>query len=227
MGNLKLIYLYLTKERRQIALPSPFSLIKLNANLLKISLPQRWHIYCSINVWTEIGYRPAQSGAEKDETHMSLTAGEEYKVLVAVDFSPCSAHALKSARSIMGRKPDHMFVLHVIDDDFIEKCISSGIASAPQIKKTLFIEARERLKHFIQDQHLSNGTIEAVVTKGTPFLEINKKAIEKDVNIVIMGTHGTSGNMKSIFFGSTTERVLRFIKKPVLCVPIEEDRKDT
>jgi nucleotide-binding universal stress UspA family protein len=91
----------------------------------------------------------------------------------------------------------------------------------------LFIEARERLKHFIQDQHLSNGTIEAVVTKGTPFLEINKKAIEKDVDIVIMGTHGTSGNMKTIFFGSTTERVLRFIKKPVLCVPIEEDRKDT
>jgi len=157
---------------------------------------------------------------------MSLTAEEEYKVLVAVDFSPCSVHALKSAKSIMGRKPDHMVVLHVIDDDFIEKCISSRIASAPQIKKTLFIEAREKLKKFLQDQNLTNGSIEAEVTKGTPFLEINKKAIEKDVNIVIMGTHGTSGDMKTTFFGSTTERVLRFIKKPVLCVPIEEDRKE-
>jgi len=157
---------------------------------------------------------------------MSPPTGEEYKVLVAVDFSPCSAHALKSAKRIMGRKPDYIYVLYVIDNDFVEKCISSGIASAPQIKKTLFVEARERLKQFLQDQNLANSAIEAEVTKGTPFLEINKKAIEKDVDIVIMGTHGTSGDMKTIFFGSTTERVLRFIKKPVLCVPIEEDRKD-
>ena len=36
---------------------------------------------------------------------------KEYKVLVAVDFSPCSEHALKSSRLIMGRKPDHICVL--------------------------------------------------------------------------------------------------------------------
>ena len=151
---------------------------------------------------------------------------KEYKVLVAVDFSACSAHALKSSKLIMGRKPDHICVLHVIDNDFVEKCISSGLGTASQIKKTLFIEARERLKIFLQGQNLATNSIEVEVTGGTPFLEINRKAIEKDVDIVIMGTHGTSGDMKTTFFGSTTERVLRFIKKPVLCVPIEEDRKE-
>lgn len=151
---------------------------------------------------------------------------KEYKVLVAVDFSPCSVYALKSAKLIMGRKPDYICVLHVIDNDFVEKCISSGLGTASQIQKTLFIEAKGRLKKFLQDQNLATNSIEMEVTKGTPFLEINRKAIEKDVDIVIMGTHGTSGDMKTIFFGSTTERVLRFIKKPVLCVPIEEDRKE-
>ena len=151
---------------------------------------------------------------------------KEYKVLVAVDFSPCSEHALKSSRLIMGRKPDHICVLHVIDNDFIEKCIDSGLGTASQIKKTLFIKAKERLKKFIQDQNLEANSVEMEVTGGAPFLEINRKALEKDVDIVIMGTHGTSGDMKRIFFGSTTERVLRFIKRPVLCVPIEEDRKD-
>jgi nucleotide-binding universal stress UspA family protein len=29
----------------------------------------------------------------------------------------------------------------------------------------------------------------------------------------------------AIFFGSTAERVLRFVKRPVLCVPPEEDHK--
>ena len=66
---------------------------------------------------------------------------KEYKVLVAVDFSPCSVHALKSAKLIMGRKPDHICVLHVIDNDFVEKCISNGLGSASQIKKTLFMVA--------------------------------------------------------------------------------------
>jgi nucleotide-binding universal stress UspA family protein len=153
------------------------------------------------------------------------TSQKEYRVLVAVDFSPCSAHALKSAKQIMGQKPDRIFVLHVIDHDFIHKCIASRLGTESEIKKTLFIQAKTRLKQFLQAQNMETGSIEFDVCEGTPFLEINKKAIEKNVDIVIMGTCGASGDIKSIFFGSTTERVLRFIKRPVLCVPIEEDRK--
>jgi len=154
------------------------------------------------------------------------TNQKEYKILVAVDFSPCSAHALKSSKLIMGQKPDRIFVLHVIDHDFIEKCIVSGFGSKSQIKKTLFVDAKEKLKQFLQDQNMETNSIEIEVCEGAPFLEINRKAIEKDVDIAIMGTQGTSGDMKRIFFGSTTERVLRFIKRPVLCVPIEEYRKE-
>jgi nucleotide-binding universal stress UspA family protein len=153
------------------------------------------------------------------------TNQKEYKVLVAVDFSPCSAHALKSARRIMGQKPDRIFVLHVIDHDFVDKCIASRLGTESEIKKTLFVQAKTRLRQFLQAQNMETSIIEMDVCEGTPFLEINKKAIEKDVDIVIMGTCGASGDIKSIFFGSTTERVLRFIKRPVLCVPIEEDRK--
>lgn len=150
---------------------------------------------------------------------------KEYKVLVAVDFSPCSAHALKSSKLIMGRKPDRIFVLHVLDHDFVEKCIASKLGTEAQIKKTLFVGAKKKLKHFLEDQKMTMDSIKTEVCEGMPFLEINKKAIEKDIDIVVMGTQGTSGDFKNIFFGSTTERVLRFIKRPVLCVPIEEDRK--
>jgi len=148
-----------------------------------------------------------------------------YKVLVAVDFSPCSAQALKSSKLIMGQKPDLIFVLHVIDHDFIEKCIASRLGTESQIKKTLFIDAKKKLKQFLEDQNMAMKSIKTEVYEGTPFLEINKKAIERNVDIVIMGTRGTSGDIKRTFFGSTTERVLRFIKRPVLCIPIEEDRK--
>jgi nucleotide-binding universal stress UspA family protein len=159
-------------------------------------------------------------------TNYGSTKQKKYKVLVAVDFSACSVNALESSKLIMGRKPDRIFVLHVIDHDFIEKCITSKLGSESQIKKTLFVDAKEKLRQFLQAQNMAANSTEIEVCEGSPCLEINKKAIEKDVDMVIMGTHGTSGDIRRIFFGSTTERVLRFIKRPVLCVPIEEDRKD-
>ncbi|MEA1946408.1 MAG: hypothetical protein U9N83_03790 [Thermodesulfobacteriota bacterium] len=48
---------------------------------------------------------------------------------------------------------------------------------------------------------------------------MNKKAVEIDIEIIIIGSQGRSGDMKSIFFGSTPERVLSFIAKPALYVP--------
>ena len=49
----------------------------------------------------------------KEEIEKTSPVMKEYKVLVAVDFSPCSAHALKRSKRILGRKPDRIFVLHV------------------------------------------------------------------------------------------------------------------
>jgi len=160
-------------------------------------------------------------------THTETTKNKskEYKVLVAVDFSPSSARALRMAKSIMGKKPDRIVVIHIIDHDFIERCISSQIGTESHIKKTLFLQAKQRLKDFLRDEGMTAEPVEELICEGIPFLEINNKAAEIDADMVIMGNRGNSGDMQTIFFGSTTERVLRFMSRPVLCVPIEEDRK--
>ena len=59
---------------------------------------------------------------------------------------------------------------------------------------------------------------EDVVCEWVSCIEINKKAVEIDAEMIIIGSQGKSEDMKSIFFGSTAEKVLRFIKKPVLSV---------
>lgn len=153
------------------------------------------------------------------------TETKEYKVLVAVDFSPSSARALRTAKSIMGRKPDQILVMHVIDRNFVEKCINSQIGTRKGIKETLFLQAKKSLKDFLRSEGMEDEPIKKLIYEGIPFLEINKKAVETGVDMVIMGNRGNSGDMQTIFFGSTTERVLRFMSRPVLCVPIEEDRK--
>jgi nucleotide-binding universal stress UspA family protein len=153
------------------------------------------------------------------------TKTKEYKVLVAVDFSPSSARALRMAKSIMGRRPDQILVMHVIDRNFVEKCANSQIGKAINIRETLFLEAKKSLKDFLRSEGMEDEPIEKLICEGIPFLEINKKAVEYGVDMVIMGNRGNSGDMQTIFFGSTTERVLRFMGRPVLCVPTEEDRK--
>lgn len=158
-------------------------------------------------------------------TEIKPNESKKYKVLVAVDFSPSSARALRKAKSIMGRKPDRIVVIHVIDRNFIERCISSRIGTESHIKKTLFLQSKQRLKDFLREEGMADEPVEELICEGIPFLEINKKAVEIDADMVIMGNRGNSGDMQTIFFGSTTERVLRFMSRPVLCIPIEEDRK--
>jgi nucleotide-binding universal stress UspA family protein len=150
---------------------------------------------------------------------------QQYTVLVAVDFSESSAIALRTARLIMGRKPDQIVALHVIDRKFIENCIESRIGTEGEIKKTLFLQAQKKLKDFLHAEGVTGEHVKEVVCEGIPFLEINKKAVEMGADMIIMGNRGNSGDMQTIFFGSTTERVLRFICRPVLCVPSAEDRK--
>jgi nucleotide-binding universal stress UspA family protein len=140
-------------------------------------------------------------------------------ILVAVDFSPCSLLALRKAKSILGKKPARIVVLHVIDKDFIERCVRHDLGPEKDISKKLFLGAKEKLDDFLRHEGLDVDHVEKVLSPGTPYLEINKKALQFDADMVVMGCSGNSGDMENIFFGSTTERVLRFIKRPVLCVP--------
>ncbi|KPK30732.1 MAG: hypothetical protein AMK69_02605 [Nitrospira bacterium SG8_3] len=146
-------------------------------------------------------------------------------ILVAVDFSPCSLLALRKAKSILGKKPARIVVLHVIDKDFIGRCVRHGLGAEEKISKKLFLSAKQKLDHVLGQEGLDVEHVEKVVSPGTPYLEINKKALQIDADMVVMGCSGNSGDMENIFFGSTTERVLRFIKRPVLCVPDSEDNK--
>ncbi len=141
-------------------------------------------------------------------------------ILIAVDFSPCSGAALRKARSLAAEKHRRIMALHVIDHDFVEQCIRENLGNKREIKSTLFLNAKKRLRDFLRMEGLDGDNVEMVVREGTPFIEINKVAVERGAEMIVMGSRGHSEDMKAIFFGSTSERVLRFITRPVLCVPL-------
>jgi nucleotide-binding universal stress UspA family protein len=140
-------------------------------------------------------------------------------LLLAVDFSDCSRGALRRTKSLSAQHPSRIIALHVIDHNFISECIRQNLGDEGQIKKKLFLEAKAKFRHFLKQEEMGKEHVEMVVCEGTPFLEINKKAVENAVDMIIIGSCGQTGDMSQIFFGSTAEKVLRFITRPVLCVP--------
>ena len=148
---------------------------------------------------------------------------EERTFLVAIDFSDCARDALRQAKLFLAEKPARIIALHVIDHAFITECIRHEFGDESQIKKKLFLEAKAKLRDFLKQENMVEEHVKMVVCEGTPFLEINKKAVENDVDMIIIGSCGKTGGMSQIFFGSTAEKILRFITRPVLCIPPESD----
>ena len=142
-------------------------------------------------------------------------------VLAPVDFSHCSRLALRRAKSWAAKNDGKVLALHVIDQEFIRHCIRQNLGTEEEVKRKLFVNSKRKLRQFLRREEMDERNTQMIVCEGNPCMEINRKAVENDVEMIIMGSKGNSDEMKTIFFGSTTERVLRFIKRPVLCIPPE------
>jgi len=122
------------------------------------------------------------------------------------------------------KNSDKILVLHVVDQDFVKSCVMNALGDEKDIKHKLLLHAKEKLTAFLNQQGMNSESVDNLICEGVPYLEINRQAVLNNVDMIIMGSRGNSGDMNAIFFGSTTERVLRFIKRPVLCVPQEENK---
>lgn len=64
-------------------------------------------------------------------------------------------------------------------------------------------------------------TVDHVVDSGVPHKRIVAHARSKDVDVMVMGTHGRTG-LDHYLVGSVAERVVRHSPVPVLTVPVED-----
>ena len=146
---------------------------------------------------------------------------QEPVILVAVDFLDCSRLALHKAKSLLGMKPGRIIALHVIDHDFIAECLLRNVTYEGHLKKQLFMDAKQTLRTILKEEAIDGTLVEPVVCEGIPHLEINRKAEQYNAEMIVMGSCGMACDPNAIFFGGTTEKVLRFISRPVLCIPPE------
>jgi nucleotide-binding universal stress UspA family protein len=139
-------------------------------------------------------------------------------ILCPVDFSVHSERALRYAVDLAALTGAHLTVITVVDSFLDAASNASGTHDA------LTAQTQEEIKGLLE--RISAGRrqplerIGVSVEVGEAAEEILKQVEECRAELVVMGTQGLDGP-KRYFFGSTTERVLRESRVPVLAVPAE------
>jgi nucleotide-binding universal stress UspA family protein len=153
----------------------------------------------------------------KNETRLQLRRVMNItRILCPTDFSEASAHAVDLAALIAGWYKARIAALHVV----------SAAAVLPEFSLSPSGSLDERALSALHSATAGRFTqatgagiaVDVLVDVGSPARRILDRAAELPADVIVMGTHGTSG-FQHLMLGSVTERVLRNAACPVLTVP--------
>jgi nucleotide-binding universal stress UspA family protein len=136
-------------------------------------------------------------------------------ILVPVDFSEPSAHALEIAAKIAKLQNASITVLHMLG--LSEAVLTKDESKEYQEAKYYMKLARKRFETFLDKPYLKGIKVKEIVQNYKIFKELNQVAQEHHVDLIVMGSHGASG-FNELFIGSNTEKVVRTSDVPVLVI---------
>lgn len=137
------------------------------------------------------------------------------KILVPVDFSSHSEYALEVAAEIAKRQDAEIVALHMmgLNDAVLTKNQSKEVFEAMFYMRL----AEKRFAELLDKEYLTDVKVTEAVHNYTNFSEINEIAKEMNIDLIVMGSHGTTG-LQEVFVGSNTEKVVRTSEIPVLVI---------
>ena len=160
------------------------------------------------------------------------------KILYATDFSKNARYAFGYAVSLANCYDAKITVLHVLEnlppfaDSMVEEII--GEKRWAELKKEKEAQVISNLKARLEE--FCNGVLretpncplqidKTIVETGHPVDQIIRHAHRPDVDLIVMGSHG-HGMLADVTMGSTSRRVLRRCKKPVLLIRLPEEKEN-
>jgi len=140
------------------------------------------------------------------------------RILVPVDFTATSEKAVSKAIIISKVLRAEIFLLHVLDYNPYQFSVVPEnqfmFPSITELEKAL-AKKMDAMRTSIRKKHKINPEIN--VTTGHIDSEIIRFSKKKNIDLIIMGTHGASG-YKELFIGSNSQRVVTLSDIPVLTI---------
>jgi nucleotide-binding universal stress UspA family protein len=136
--------------------------------------------------------------------------------LIPTDFSASAKQALDYAIRLARTLKARLTVLHVI-----QPVPMAGAGMGIVLPETYLQEVKEGVQGSMQEAlarvTAAGLTAERIVLYGVPFQEIIETAKARQVDLIVMGTHGRTGLMY-VLLGSVAEQVIRLAPCSVLVV---------
>jgi universal stress protein A len=166
--------------------------------------------------------RMAQNNKGKSELRLQ-------KILLPTDFSGCANYALPYAASIARATGAEIVCVHVVEP-VVPAVGYTGLAEPmpiADISEQLEDSAERQLPKLTECDECAGIELEEVIVHGDAAAEIVRVAHEREVDLIVISSHGRTG-LGRMIFGSTAEAVVRHAKCPVLVVkpPPEEENEE-
>jgi universal stress protein A len=142
------------------------------------------------------------------------------RILVPVDFSDCAPSLLREATAMGRALRAELVLLHVTapPKGFSLDEVVQMPGQEPCTARTLLaVDANEHLNRFVLAAEAERVMARARSEVGPIGATILRVAIEEDVRMIVMGTHGRTGYARTAL-GSVAEEVMRKAEVPVTTV---------
>jgi len=141
------------------------------------------------------------------------------KILVPTDFSEYSDAALKYAIDVARQRGAKIYLLHVIgliQTCAVDYCFDQPTLDALEKKSASTAEdmMKKQLELFPEAKSVD---ITTDVRKGVPYEEILNEQKAKDIDLIVMSSHGKTGLLGHVL-GSGAEKVMKKAACPVLLI---------
>ncbi|MDO9515164.1 MAG: universal stress protein [Syntrophales bacterium] len=139
------------------------------------------------------------------------------KILYPTDFSDVSKKALASILALKTNEAQEVVVMHVIDSRNLDAMAQYVPADLLRTQEALEKIAREEAQAIADELEKKGFTVKIRIEEGIPSRNILEAEEDEGVSSIVIGSHGVS-NIKEIFLGSVSEKVIRKAKSPVIVI---------
>jgi len=145
------------------------------------------------------------------------------KIIVPIDFSKHSEYALEAASILAKQNNAQILALHMLE---ISDSMLISSDNEQHAKAVFFLKlAEQKFETFLQKDYVEGVDIVPIVKHFKVFSEVSEVAKEHNADLIVMGSHGSSG-LSEIFVGSNTEKVVRHSDIPVLVIKNKPENMD-
>jgi nucleotide-binding universal stress UspA family protein len=143
------------------------------------------------------------------------------RILVPTDFSAYAEDALQAAAQIAKKNNSEIFLLHMLELPHQMSDAITGGSSIPEVM--LFMEKSQEMFEKIKERsYLKDIPITEAVQFEKAFDGIITFSKKNKIDLIVMGSHGTSG-FEEMLIGSNTEKIVRHSEVPVLVIKKSKD----